>query len=171
MEAKSQGGTNVIVVRRLSVVFTAMLLGVTILLVFSRAEAIAATGADVVAEARKHLGTPYGSTTCQKLVQEDCTCHTQLVYKRFGFDLPDSVAGQWNYGRRVARADLRRGDLVFFDTNKNGTLERFGDHVGIYTGDGAMIHASGWYGKVYEGRIRYTPNANWNTFYGARRLL
>ena len=75
----------------------------------------AARGERVVALARTHLGTSYRlspPSTCQAYSTEDCSCHTSLVFEKFGIQIPDSPSGQWNYGRSVPRDDLRPGDLV-----------------------------------------------------------
>jgi cell wall-associated NlpC family hydrolase len=80
----------------------------------------AATGRTVVRTAKRHLGTRYGHRRCRINRQEDCSCHTKLVFKRFGYSLPDSPVKQYkmNKGKRIGRkANLRRGDLVFNDLN------------------------------------------------------
>jgi len=68
-------------------------------------------------------------------------------------------------GERVKKARLRPGDLVFFDENKNGKLQPW-DHVGIYSGHGNLIHASGYFGKVVESKMRYIHG-----YWGAKRLM
>jgi cell wall-associated NlpC family hydrolase len=42
---------------------------------------------------------------------------------------------------------------VFFDGNKNGKLQPT-DHVGIYPGNGHLIHASNYFGEVVEGKMK-----------------
>lgn len=116
----------------------------------------------VVRVARKHLGTPYGHTRCQKDVREDCSCHTRLVFKRFGRNLPDSPTRQWTYGHKIAKANLRRGDLVFF--KENGPSHPI-THVAIYAGNGYVIHASNYFHKVAESKMKYIHG-----YYGAKRL-
>ena len=54
------------------------------------------------------------------------------VYAQLGVSLPHNAAAQYSVLPHVSLSDLEPGDLVFF----NG----FG-HVGIYVGNGAMIHA------------------------------
>ena len=64
----------------------------------------------------------------------------------------------------VGRADLRPGDLVFFNT-----LKRTFSHVGIYIGDNRFVHAP------RSGKLIRTENldfAYWSQrFTGARRLV
>lgn len=126
------------------------------------------TGRDVVRQARRHLGTPYRSSPpgpCRINIGEDCSCLTMLVFKKFGRRLPDLGPGaQWKYGGRVARSNLRPGDLVFFDEDNSG---RLGPHdlVGIYSGNGNFVYASGYYKKVVEKPMKWIGN-----YYGAKRL-
>ncbi|WP_406095113.1 NlpC/P60 family protein [Kitasatospora purpeofusca] len=93
-----------------------------------------ATGraAAVVQFAYSQLGKPYvwGATGPSGY---DCSGLTGAAYRAAGVQLPRVSQSQWNAGARIARADLRPGDLVFF----------YGDlhHVGLYIGDGKMIHA------------------------------
>lgn len=117
---------------------------------------------DVVRVARRHLGTPYGHRRCRRDVQEDCSCHTRLVFKRFGRSLPDSPVRQWRYGHKISKANLRRGDLVFF--KENGPSRPI-THVAIYAGNGYVIHASNYFHKVVESKMKYIHG-----YYGAKRL-
>jgi hypothetical protein len=125
-----------------------------------------ATGYDVVRAARNHIGTPYRLSPprpCRAFVAEDCACHTKLVFAGFGWYLPDNPVQQWRYGRYVAPGTLRLGDLVFF---KEAGRNRPITHVGIYSGNGNLIHASSYWGKVVERPMHYI-----NGYYGARRLI
>jgi cell wall-associated NlpC family hydrolase len=105
----------------------------------------AASGRDVVRTEKRHLGTRYGTSRCRAFRQEDCSCHTKLVFKKFGYSLPDSPVKQYkmNKGKRIGKkSNLRRGDLVFNDLNGGGMNHHFRDHVSIYFGNGKIIHAS-----------------------------
>ncbi len=116
------------------------------------------TGADVVRIARRHLGTRYGYNRCANNVREDCSCLTRLVYRHFGKKLPDSPVWQWRtkYGRKIYnKANLGRGDLIFHDLNRDGLNDHFKDHVGIWAGNGNMVHASSYFGRVVISEERY----------------
>jgi cell wall-associated NlpC family hydrolase len=127
-----------------------------------------ANGRDVARIARRHIGTRYRNSPphpCRAHRKEDCSCHTKVVFKRFGKHLRDNPVKQWKRGERIhKRRNLHRGDLVFFDENKNGRLEPW-DHVGIYSGNGYLIHASNYFNKVVESKMKYIRG-----YWGARRI-
>jgi len=115
-------------------------------------------GQSIVNYARKFLGTKYrwGGTTTKGF---DCSGFTQYVYKKSGISLSRVSRNQAKNGTYIKKANLRIGDLVFFDTN--GGKNRI-NHVGIYIGGGKFIHSSsnhkgvvisnidsGFYSKTY----------------------
>ncbi len=63
----------------------------------------------------------------------DCSGLTSAAWRAAGVSLPHSSAQQYSSGRKVARADLEPGDLVYF--------YRPISHVGIYIGGGKMVDA------------------------------
>jgi len=67
----------------------------------------------------------------------DCSSFVQQVFREQKISLPRTAREQFNVGSEVVRGDLRKGDLVFFQT-----YARFPSHVGIYLGNRKMIHAS-----------------------------
>ena len=67
----------------------------------------------------------------------DCSGFTKYIYKQFGVTLNRSSKDQVNNGVAVSKSNLQQGDLVFFSTN--GV---YPTHVGIYIGDGNIVHAS-----------------------------
>ncbi|MFC5402533.1 C40 family peptidase [Cohnella soli] len=66
----------------------------------------------------------------------DCSGFTQYVFKQLGINLSRSSRDQAKQGKKVLRDNLRPGDLVFFNTNGKSI-----SHVGIYVGDGKMVHS------------------------------
>ena len=64
----------------------------------------------------------------------DCSGLTYKAYQAAGIDIPRNSWAQSQSGTPVARADLQPGDLVFFYSPVS--------HVGMYIGDGMMVHAS-----------------------------
>lgn len=96
----------------------------------------------VLAYASVFLDTPYragGSLQTGKAT--DCSGFVQHVYGNFHIDLPRSSSEQARAGTLAARkmdfSKLRPGDLLFF---RQGGFAI--GHVGIYLGEGKMIHAS-----------------------------
>ena len=92
---------------------------------------VSATGNSIVDYAYQFLGIPYvwGGTSPSGF---DCSGFTQYVFRNAaGVNLPRTTYEQINVGTPVAYSDLQPGDLVFPHTG----------HVGIYVGNGQMIHA------------------------------
>src|SRR5918998_1897236 len=120
-------------------------------------------GNKVVRAARRYLGTKYRYATCSR-ARMSCTCLTKKTWAKFGHKLPMSEAGQWRYSRakKVPKSRLRPGDIAFF---KEGGRRRGITHVGIYSGGGDLVHASAYFGKVVESKMRYIKG-----YSGAKRL-
>lgn len=94
------------------------------------------TGAQILAEARKYLGTPYvyGGASPSGF---DCSGFVYYVLKTLGFSPARTPAAQINMGTPVQKANLQPGDIVFFaNTGGSGIT-----HVGIYAGNGQFIHS------------------------------
>jgi len=119
------------------------------------------TAAAELQVARSYLGTPYlwGGMTQAGI---DCSGLTYRVFRALGRTLPRDAADQSRLGRRVARRALRPGDLVFFGPGARSTIH----HVGIYVGEGRMLHAP------HTGtRVRISKVSSVHDYWGARRLL
>ena len=85
--------------------------------------------------AEQCLGIPYvwGGTTPSGF---DCSGFVQYIYGQNGYTLTRTTYTQWNNdGTYVSRNELIPGDLVYFGKNGSPT------HVGLYIGDGNMIHS------------------------------
>ncbi|MEV6326518.1 NlpC/P60 family protein [Streptomyces sp. NPDC051909] len=108
----------------------------------------AAKAAEALAFARAQIGKPYvwGATGPESY---DCSGLTQAAWRAAGVDLPRTTWDQVKVGTRVATADLLPGDLVFFYDDIS--------HVGIYIGNGKMIHAPKPGAYVREESIYYMP--------------
>jgi hypothetical protein len=93
-------------------------------------------GSALVAEARKWIGTPYRYGGCDR-DGTDCSGFVMSVYKNVcGIKLPRSSSEQRSYCMEVSRNKTSVGDLVFFGSTSKVS------HVGLYIGNGEMIHAS-----------------------------
>lgn len=105
-----------------------------------------AVGEQVALMAQQYLGTRYvyGGASPSGF---DCSGFTLYLYRQFGYSLPHTASGQYaNCGYKVSRDSLLPGDLVFFTSPGNGGRI---NHVGIYIGNGNIIHARMSVGKVY----------------------
>ncbi|MEV5598263.1 NlpC/P60 family protein [Streptomyces sp. NPDC052496] len=108
----------------------------------------ATKAAKALAFARAQLGKPYvwGATGPNSY---DCSGLTQAAWKAAGVSLPRTTWDQVKAGDRVATKDLVPGDLVFFYNDIS--------HVGMYIGDGKMIHAPKPGASVRVESIYYMP--------------
>ena len=95
----------------------------------------------------------------------DCSSLVMAAYKRIGISLPHYSVTQYGYGYAVSMNNLQPGDLLFYTTNGTGNIS----HVGVYIGDGMMVHAS----SPSVGVIMTNIYQNWyqSRFIGARRLI
>ncbi|GLC28894.1 NlpC/P60 family protein [Clostridium omnivorum] len=92
----------------------------------------------VVSTAKSLLGTPYvwgGESPSEGGF--DCSGFTQYVYKTAGYSLNRISSEQATQGIYVSKTNLQPGDLLFFSLAGDGRIS----HVGIYIGDGKMIHS------------------------------
>ena len=122
---------------------------------------------EVISFTTKQLGKAY-VWGAQGPNSFDCSGLTYYVYKNSaGITLPRTSSEQSKYGTTVSKSNLQPGDLVFFDTSgsNNGVVS----HVGIYAGNGQMIHSSSSQGKVVQVSIE---TSYWNNAYvTAKRIL
>ena len=110
----------------------------------------------VLEAALEQIGTPYewGGSGPGGF---DCSGLTSFAYRAAGVSLPHSSRAQSRMGVAVSRGELMPGDLVFF-----------GDpvyHVGIYVGNGKMVHA-----RTFGVPVAVT-SVDMGGYAGARRVL
>ena len=124
------------------------------------------SGSAVAQAAYNYLGERYVWGSAQPGVGFDCSGLTSYLYNKVcGISLYRNSAAQSNNGYPVSKSNLKQGDLLFFSTNGSGNIS----HVGIYVGNGKMIHAS----TPSTGVIISDIDSNYysNTFVTARRIL
>ena len=107
------------------------------------------SGRDVVRQAKRHIGDRYKYAPCPSSLKR-CTCVTKVAVRPFGHKMPMTEAGQWRYdgSRRVAKKAV--GDEVFLKPGGAGIT-----HVGIYSGNGHLVHASTYFDKVVNSEMKY----------------
>jgi len=107
--------------------------------IFSHHKKIRDIESYIIREAKEHLGKRYlwGAIGPKRF---DCSGFTSYVYRKMGIKIPRVSKNQGKVGLKVARKELRKGDLVFFDTSRR--RRGYINHVGIYIGNHKFIHAS-----------------------------
>lgn len=108
--------------------------------------------------AKNQIGKPYiwGATGSRGY---DCSGLTMMAYESVGIDIGRTTYNQIYAGRGVSSRDLKPGDLILF--NYDGTPS----HVGLYIGNGNMIHAP----QTGES-IKVAP-VNYSRICGIRRVV
>ena len=119
---------------------------------------------DVVMNALGMIGLRYrfGGNTPESGL--DCSGFVRYVFNdTFGFLLPRRAVEMSRVGTSVETAELRPGDLVFFNTMRHTF-----SHVGIYIGDNKFVHAPSTGSKI---RVDDMTASYWVSRYnGARRI-
>uniref|UniRef100_UPI004055D283 C40 family peptidase n=1 Tax=Acetatifactor sp. TaxID=1872090 RepID=UPI004055D283 len=121
-----------------------------------------ATGSDmgkrVAKYACQYIGNPYVYGGTSLTGGADCSGFVYRVYKDFGYNLPRTSYEQRGAGVVVNYSDAQPGDLICYT-----------GHIGIYIGDGKIVHASN--SSPYpRGGIKVN-NANYRTILEVRRIV
>ncbi|SET23054.1 C40 family peptidase [Geodermatophilus poikilotrophus] len=96
----------------------------------------------------------YGATGPDRF---DCSGLTSFAYKAAGVSIPRTSKAQSTFGTPVSKANLKPGDLVFFYSPVS--------HVGMYIGNGQMVHSSSAGKPVSVVNVDSMPS-----YAGARRV-
>lgn len=112
---------------------------------------------EVIGVAEKYIGTPYcrGGQSPECF---DCSGFVKYIYAQKGIDLPRTSTQQYMATKKISKSEAIPGDLVFFHY-RSGYIH----HVGIYVGDGKILHSPKrgqdvriseiWTGRVAFGRM------------------
>ena len=109
--------------------------------------------------AKSLLGTDY-QYGANGPYQYDCSSFTKYVFAKQGINLPRVSRDQAQRGQYIQAGQLKKGDLIFFDSKKSTKVS----HVGIYLGRGDFIHASSAQDKVTISNLNsnyYSKHFKW----------
>ncbi|TJY42910.1 NlpC/P60 family protein [Cohnella pontilimi] len=148
----------------LTAVITSISFGSAIVTSVPKAEAATAKSIKLISTGKKYLGVPYrfGAPSGSSYAF-DCSSFTQFVYKKLGLSIPRTSTAQARVGKKVTPGYISTGDLIFYNTNGKGI-----SHVGIYAGNGKMLHTSSSRGVT----VSSMKTSYWKTKYvTARRVI
>ncbi|WP_026651544.1 NlpC/P60 family protein [Butyrivibrio proteoclasticus] len=112
------------------------------------------TGQNVANYACRFVGNPYVPGGTSLTDGADCSGFVMAVYKAFGVSVPRTSWAQGSYGREVSYSEAQPGDVIYY-----------GGHVGIYIGNGTIVHAS-----TQKTGIKYSP-ATYRSIICVRRFI
>ena len=121
----------------------------------------------VPSKAKELIGKPYkwGASVLNDAPDTfDCSSLTAYLYKEAGVRIPRVAVDQYLFSQKISKEELVSGDLIFSKTNRQirkpdessiefmpGTAVSGGvSHVGVYVGDGKIIHAADPEGVIEE---------------------
>ena len=118
----------------------------------------------IVKEAMSLIGVDYWPGGQDSNYGYDCSGLTQYVYSAAGISIPRVSVEQYKASVKADLKDLRKGDLVFFNTRGLGPT-----HVGVYLGGGRFVHAPGVGRQV---RVNSMSERYWRErfFFGGKYL-
>ena len=81
----------------------------------------------------------------------DCSGLVYWIYRQIGITLPRTSYGYGKVGSSVSYSNMKPGDIICIDHRKDGVTSI--THLGIYIGNGYMMHASSSNRKVVQVRV------------------
>ena len=113
-----------------------------------------ATGRAVADFGCQFIGNPYVAGGTSLTNGTDCSGFTMSVYSHFGYSIPRTSGSQLGYGTGVSYSEAQPGDIMCY-----------AGHVGIYIGNGNIVHAS-----TPATGIKITP-ATYRQILSVRRII
>ncbi|MCM1187745.1 MAG: SH3 domain-containing protein [bacterium] len=114
---------------------------------------------EIVEYAMQFLGNRYVHGGQSLVTGTDCSGFTSLIYAEFGYSISRTPAGQLkNAGRGISYSEIQPGDIICYGSKKCS-------HVGLYIGDGQIIHAA----NSRKGVV--ISQADYDTILGVRNVI
>lgn len=113
----------------------------------------------IVAYAMQYLGYPYVHGGRSLATGTDCSGFTCYIYADFGYSISRTPSGQYSSaGRSIDYSEIQPGDIICYGKSKC-------THVGMYIGDGQIIHAA----NSRKGVVIY--DAGYDNILGVRNVI
>lgn len=118
--------------------------------------------AAIVQDAMQYLGNCYVHGGRSLASGTDCSGFTCYIYADFGYAISRTPQGQWSSnGRSISMEEIQPGDIVCYSSNGSKCT-----HVGLYIGNGQIIHEANSRKGVIVSNINYD-----NTFIGIKNVI
>ena len=114
--------------------------------------------------AKSFVGYPYVWAGADPSIGFDCSGLVYYIYKQLGYNLHRPGDGQASDGIAVSEDDLQPGDIIIFSNKYTGSIQ----HVGLYIGNGEMVHAQSSATGVVISKYDYDYN---KYIYSIRRII
>ncbi len=117
-----------------------------------------ATGKQIAQYALQYVGNPYVSGGTSLTNGADCSGFIYRVFSDFGYSVSRTSYQQRSNGTAVNYSDAQPGDIICYE-----------GHVGLYIGDGLIVHASN--SNPYPSGGIKVSQAQYRTILGVRRIV
>ncbi len=114
--------------------------------------------------AKSYVGYPYVWAGASPSVGFDCSGLVYYIYRTLGYNIHRAGDGQASDGIAVKESEMQPGDIIIFSNKFTGAIQ----HVGIYIGDGLMVHAQSSRTGVVISKYDYDYN---KYIYSIRRIV
>ena len=108
----------------------------------------------IVDYALQYVGSNYVHGGTSLATGTDCSGFTCFVYADFGYSISRTPSGQYSgAGRSIDYSEIQPGDIICYSSNGGKSCT----HVGLYIGDGQIVHAANSRKGVITSAADYSP--------------
>ena len=108
----------------------------------------------IVDYALQYVGSNYVHGGTSLATGTDCSGFTCFVYADFGYSISRTPSGQYSgAGRSIDYSEIQSGDIICYSSNGGKSCT----HVGLYIGDGQIVHAANSRKGVITSAADYSP--------------